>query len=96
MIAYRKVPQIADLYPICYKVYGGAAATRFAFPGRKKRWTLNDQLAVWGIPCQERPLWRFLDANGMTVGFTDGRYLLRPGLKDDVIRDDQLKSDIFF
>ena len=95
MIAYRKVPQIADLYPVCYKVYGGAAATRFAYPGRKKRWTLNDQLAVWGVPCQERPLWRFLDANGMTVGFTDGRYLLRPGLKDDVIRDDQHKSDLF-
>jgi tRNA(Ile)-lysidine synthetase-like protein len=95
MIAYRKVPQIADLYPVCYKVYGGAAATRFAYPGQKKRWTLNDQLAVWGVPCQERTFWRFLDANGMTVGFTDGRYLLRPGLKDDVIRDDQHKSDLF-
>lgn len=93
VIAYRKVPQIADLYPIRYKVYGGAAANTFAYPGQQKFWTGKSQLAAWGVPDQERTRWRFLEASGIALGMTDGRYVLRPGLKDDVIRDDQYKSD---
>jgi tRNA(Ile)-lysidine synthetase-like protein len=88
-VVYRKIPDVTALYPVRYRVYGGAAATTFAFDGEKKSWALKDLLADWQIPMSERGRWRFFEADGSLQGMTDGRCVMRPGLKDAWIRDDQ-------
>lgn len=89
IVAHRKVADVPTLFPICFKVYGGAAATTFAFQGQKKTWMWKELLAAWRIPMSDRGRWRLLEADGAPLGITDGRYVVRPDLKGATIRDDQ-------